>query len=349
MASSKTRYPNALVFDQSRRFLSVFNSTGCGRCFQVLKSNNGQNDCPTRLDKFAMDVSFEMLAMVLLDRRMGLLDEDEITNTNDDNDDDANTSSPSSYSKSNEDQFVESAVDAFHALGGLLKKPPVENLTLLRTFSSDWNNFEKNMNIVWDIGMNWLEEVERDGSPHAFVNKLQTQVDGDDTLIMERQEQLVNVVTFLQAGVDTTSNSLLWALNELAHRPRIQRRLRQELNESGLDSNGEDFDRTKHLPNLPYHKAFLREVHRYNPTAGGNMRRLPFDLTVPSTNPNGCDNRANGDEEEYLIEKNSLIFFNQEVYSHDPQLLGGNPDEFLPARWLAAEHVAAKPRPTSRD
>lgn len=74
------------------------------------------------------------------------------------------------------------------------------------------------------------------------------------------------------------------------------------------------------------------------------MRRLPFDVTVPSTNPNGDDDDDDNpkDDEEYLVEKNSLIMFSQEIYGHDPRLLGGDPDEFLPERWLAAEHVAAR-------
>ena len=134
------------------------------------------------------------------------------------------------------------------------------------------------MDIVWDIGMKWIVEAEADGSPRAFVNKLQTQVDGDDALTMDRQERLVNMVTLLQAGVDTTSTSLLWAMNELARRPRIQRRLRRELNEVGLGLNGEDFDRTKHLPNLPYLKGiFARSTslqsHRRCEYASSSFRR----------------------------------------------------------------------------
>lgn len=287
------------VVDDASRFLSL---------------NDGQNAVPN-LEQFAQDVSFEMLAMVMLDRRMGLLDKD---NTN----------------NSEEEKFVHSAVESFHALGALLMKPPIENLTLLRTFSSNWNKFEKNMDIVWDIGMKWIIEAEVDDSPRAFVNRLKTQVDGDDTLTMDRQERLVNLLTLLQAGVDTTSNSLVWTMIQLARRPRIQRRLRRELEET-MDG---DFSRTEDLPNLPYLKAFLREVQRFSPSAGGNMRRLPFDVTVPSTNPNGDNDKK---QEDYVVKKNTLIIFTQEVYSYDPVLLGGDPDEFLPERWLAAEHVLA--------
>jgi cytochrome P450 len=288
------------VADDASRFLSL---------------NDGQNSIPN-LEQFSQDVSFEMLAMVMLDRRMGLLDKDTTTDNK----------------KSEEEQFVNSSVESFHALGALLMKPPIENLTLLRTFSSDWNKLEKNMDIVWDIGMKWIVKAEVDGSPRAFVNKLQTQVDGDDTLTMDRQERLVNLLTLLQAGVDTTSNSILWAMIELARRPRVQRRLRRELEET----MGGNFSRTEDLPNLPYLKAFLREIQRFSPTAGGNMRRLPFDVTIPSTNPNGDNDKK---QEDYVVEKNSLILFSQEVYGFDPKLLGGDPDEFLPERWLAAEHV----------
>ncbi|KAG7365365.1 cytochrome P450 [Nitzschia inconspicua] len=247
------------------------------------------------LNEFLMNVSFEMLAQVLLDRRMGLLRTDQ-----------------NDKSMTDEKQFVESAVVAFHALGELLLTPDIiKSPTILRFFPV-WNKLETSMDRVWDIGMKWLEQAEQEQSEVAFFTKLEAQGQ------MDRQERLVNLVTFLQAGVDTTSNSLAWAVLELARRPKVQERLRQELNET-IDE-GVDYHRQY---KLPYLKAFMREVQRRSPAAVGNMRKLPYDVQA-------------GD---YVLQKDSLILWNQDVYATDPDLLGGDPNEFIPDRWLAYDQV----------
>jgi cytochrome P450 len=251
---------------------------------------------PNDLCQFLMNVSFEMLAQVLLDRRMGLLDRNLVKRTG----------------EADEDKFVSSAVYAFHALGEMLIKPNViSNPTILRFFPV-WNKLESNMDIVWDIGMKWLEEAEQKKSDLAFFTKLEEQGK------MGRQERLVNLITLLQAGVDTTSNSLAWAVVELARRPLLQEQLRQELRNTIAD--GEGYCRQH---KLPYLKAFMREVQRCSPTASGNLRKMPYDVQAG----------------EYVLKKDSLIFWNQEVYGHDPELLGGDADEFIPDRWLAFDLV----------
>lgn len=256
------------------------------------------NPVPQDLNEFLCNASFEMLAQVLLERRMGLLDD---------------SSGPM------ERQFVSSAVDAFHALGELVLKPPMTNLTLLRLFVPNWNKLETNMNHVWDIGMKWLKETEESLPEAALVTKLANEGK------MDRQERLVNLVTILQAGVDTTSNSLAWAIYELAKRPVEQERLRQELR-SVLPPEGY---KRELLSELPYLKAFLREVQRLSPTAAGTMRRFPFEIEI-------------GD---YALKKDSIIMWAADPYSLDPTLLGGDPDEFNPDRWLAAEQVPKESDP----
>lgn len=187
-----------------------------------------QDSNPSDLNQFLCNASFEMLAQVLLDRRMGLLDDS---------------------SGEMERQFVSSAVQAFHDVGNLLMKPPISNKTLLQ-FIPAWNSLESNMDQVWDIGMHWLQETEESLPEAALVTRLAK----EDK--MDRQERLVNLVTILQAGVDTTSNSLAWALYELARRPEEQERVREELRRV-LPPEG---FRRELLSELPYLKAFLREV-----------------------------------------------------------------------------------------
>jgi len=231
-----------------------------------------------------------MLAQILLDRRMGLL---------------TGSSGPK------EKQFVSSAVEAFHRLGDLVLKPPIPHAIL--QFHPVWKSLESNMDQVWDLGMEMLEEAEKSVPEDALVTKLANEGK------MEREERLVNLVTILQAGVDTTSNSLAWALYNLAKYPEKQDRLRQELRQV-LDKGQYG---KEHLPKLPYLKAFTREVHRITPTASGTIRKLPFAV----------------DAGDYQIPQDSMILFSGEPYSLDETLLGADPNEFNPDRWLAADQV----------
>jgi cytochrome P450 len=251
-------------------------------------------------NQFLMNVSFEMLAQVLLDRRMGLVDTVAAAHAD-----------PTDAAEKR--QFVSSAVDAFHALGDMLLKPPLTTDIRLLRLLPVWNKLEQSMDHVWDIGMKWLQEAEQQNSDTAFVTKLAGQGN------MGRQERLVNLITLLQAGVDTTSNSLSWAVIELARRPEIQERLRHELAET-IPTHQEDYHRQY---KLPYLKAFMRELQRCSPAAGGNMRTLPFDVQAG----------------EYRLQKNSIIMWNQAVYGHDPELLGGDPTEFKPERWLTYDEA----------
>lgn len=255
------------------------------------------NPVPSDLNQFLCDASFEMLAQVLLDRRMGLLD---------------NSSTPM------ERRFISSSVTAFHAVGQLMLQPPMP-YALLRC-SPTWRRFQASMDDVWDIGMALLEEAEATLPQEALLTKLFKEGG------MGRQERLVNLVTLLQGGVDTTSNSLAWALYELARRPVEQQRLREELHRV-LPPEG--YQRAL-LPQLPYLKAFLREVHRLSPTASATLRRLPFDVKLGS----------------YVAPKGSLLFWSGAPFSMDAGLLGGDAGAFAPERWLAAEGIpkGAEPR-----
>ncbi|KAL3906740.1 MAG: hypothetical protein SGILL_009151, partial [Bacillariaceae sp.] len=44
---------------------------------------------------------------------------------------------------------------------------------------------------------------------------------------------------------------------------------------------------------------------------------------------------------DHVCKKNSIIMWNQAGYAHDEALLGGDPAEFKPERWLAYEQATA--------
>ena len=246
----------------------------------------------TDLNQFLIHASFEMLAHALLKRRMGLID---------------NTSGLA------EREFVQHAVQAFHALGPLITQPPFFPRWFNMMTSSTYRTFDQSMDKVWDIGMEFLQQAEKDDT-QSWKGSMFAKLTQDGT--MERQERLVNLVTLLQAGVDTTSNTLEWIIYQLAKHPEQQERVRKELQQvMPPDSTG---FRRELLSQMPYFKAFLREVQRVTPTASGNIRRIPYPVEIGP----------------YQLEKNSMIFWEGWPYGQDAALLGDDPTVFAPERWL---------------
>ncbi|XP_036314000.1 25-hydroxyvitamin D-1 alpha hydroxylase, mitochondrial isoform X2 [Pipistrellus kuhlii] len=103
---------------------------------------------------------------------------------------------------------------------------------------------------------------------------------------------LGNVTELLLAGVDTVSNTLSWALYELARHPEVQTALHSEITAAlGRASNAHS--KATVLSQLPLLKAVLKEVLRLYPVVPGNSRVPDKDIRV-------------GD---YIIPKNILTHF----------------------------------------
>ena len=89
------------------------------------------------------------------------------------------------------------------------------------------------------------------------------------------------------AGQETSSNTLSFALYELARQPHYQDRLRAEIRamehtvheRGGVTFTSSDFD------SMPFLQAFVREVLRYHPAVPHNYRQAMKDDVLPLSKP----------------------------------------------------------------
>lgn len=129
------------------------------------------------------------------------------------------------------------------------------------------------------------------------------------------REALGSLPELLLAGVDTTSNTLTWALYHLSKNPEIQAALRKEV--VGVVAAGQ-VPQHKDFAHMPLLKAVLKETLRLYPVIPANSRII-VDKEI----------EVGG----FLFPKNTQFVFCHYVTSRDPSTFS-EPDTFWPYRWL---------------
>ncbi|XP_047432844.1 sterol 26-hydroxylase, mitochondrial [Mugil cephalus] len=135
---------------------------------------------------------------------------------------------------------------------------------------------------------------------------------------LTRAEIYITVTELLLGGVDTTSNTLSWALYRLARNSRAQERLHREVTSvcpSGREPTTDDLTR------MPYLKAVIKETLRLYPVVPGNGRFVSENEVI-------VDN--------YRFPKKTQFHLCHYAVTHDEAEFA-DAEEFVPERWLRAE------------
>lgn len=126
------------------------------------------------------------------------------------------------------------------------------------------------------------------------------------------------IVTFLLAGHETTSNTLTWAFDCLARHPRVERRLREELRRvvGQRPISNED------LPRLEYTSAVIKETMRLYPPAYVLARRATEDVVIGGFDvPRGSE----------------VIVWT--YFTHRDPLVYPEPEQFRPERFFGEDEA----------
>lgn len=140
------------------------------------------------------------------------------------------------------------------------------------------------------------------------------------------QEVLAQIPTFIIAGHETTSTTIIWALYSLALRLETQQKLRHELAQVATDSPTLDA-----LNALPYLDQVVRETLRLYPIITLLTREVAEDDVIPLSAPvkDIHDNTMNS----IRVQKGDQVQVPLYLVNRTKTFFGPDADEFRPERW----------------
>ncbi|QRV94590.1 cytochrome P450 family protein [Ceratobasidium sp. AG-Ba] len=140
-------------------------------------------------------------------------------------------------------------------------------------------------------------------------------------------EVLGQISTFLAAGHETTSTSTTWALYALTQHPRVQTKLREELQKAQLGDEPSMSD----LEKLPYLDQVVREVLRVYPAVPVISRQATKDAVIPVGQ--SYIDRDGVTRSEIRIQKWDTVRVSILAINRAKDVWGDDALEFRPERW----------------
>ncbi|TFY58630.1 hypothetical protein EVJ58_g6300 [Rhodofomes roseus] len=147
-------------------------------------------------------------------------------------------------------------------------------------------------------------------------------------------EMIAQMRTIMLAGQETSSNTLSFALYELARHPHYQDRLREEIRatERVVHERGDSTFTSSDMDGMPFLQAFVREVLRYHPAVPHNYRQALKDDVLPLSKP--IRTLSGAIVNEVPIPKGTRVTLSIAAYNREKDIWGEDAHVFNPERFL---------------
>lgn len=265
---------------------------------QVLRESSPTGDMVEDIANELYRFSLEGIASILFETRIGCLEQQIPEGTQ---------------------EFINSIVQMFSNSPYVIVMPKWSRplLPYWRRYNAGWEGI---FTFAQKLIDRKLEQIER------RVDNLE-QVQGEyltyllSNTDMSLQDVYGSVAELLLAGVDTTSNTLTWALHQLSLNPEVQDRLYREVSQTHPEPSAEEVTR------MPYLKATMKETLRMYPVVPLNARIFSEkDVIIGG----------------YYFPKKTPFTFHHYAISMDKRTFPA-PLAFRPERWLRDGRVLPHP------
>ncbi|KAJ7741443.1 cytochrome P450 [Mycena maculata] len=147
-------------------------------------------------------------------------------------------------------------------------------------------------------------------------------------------EMFAQMQTIMQAGHETTANTMSWTLFALTQHPDIQAKLRAEIMETerAMRVRGDTEYTYADFEAMQYTIALMKETFRFYPVAFNSMRQAARDEVLPLSKP--IVTKSGKTLTELPIPKNTLLIISNCGYNRNPDVFGKDAHLFNPERWL---------------
>uniref|UniRef100_A0A146LD79 Putative cytochrome P450 301a1, mitochondrial n=3 Tax=Lygus hesperus TaxID=30085 RepID=A0A146LD79_LYGHE len=262
---------------------------------RMLDMRNENQEMPADFDNEIHKWSLECIGRVALDVRLGCLE-------------------PNLPENSEPQNIIDCAKFALRNVAILELKAPYWRYFPTPT----WYKYINNMDFFREVCLKYINKSQS--------NLKSKNVDEDELSLLERilvkekdpKIACIFALDLILVGIDTISMATCSMLYQLATRQHIQETLHQELVRVMPDPNAPITAST--LDQMPYLRAFIKEVFRLYSTVIGNGRVLQSDMTL-------CG---------YRIPKGVQLVFPSIVTGSMPEYVS-DADSFKPERWMKSE------------
>ncbi|EGN99106.1 hypothetical protein SERLA73DRAFT_181927 [Serpula lacrymans var. lacrymans S7.3] len=201
----------------------------------------------------------------------------------------------------------------------------------------EYSRFKDFLDTSFRIGKDLVDQKAsgtEKGSKDILSILVQSNIAEDAKKRLNEDEMLSQIATLLLAGHDTTANTLVWTLYELARHPEDQQKVRDEIAAARKDveTRGDEDFVPSDFDSMPFLNAVLKESLRLHPVGAVLFREAGGEDILPLSEP--LETVSGKMIDQISVSKGQTINVSVCAYNRLQSVWGEDGDSWNPSRFL---------------